>query len=142
VVRLDLVHDPLSAFRSWPDFDLSDGAYQEMLANGSFSVVEDETTRGEILSYYRWARSQEENESRAGAYQDDLEASLATAGLVTADTIPLDQLAVLVAGERELGVALRRARSRILLQLRYLRTIERERLRLENVLSDALRGAS
>lgn len=77
----DPVEEPLGrAFMLWPEFDLSDDAYQEMLATGSLGIVRNSQVRSAIMRYYRVAEDQGANERKAGEYQDWFENALGSIG--------------------------------------------------------------
>lgn len=135
VSTLDPIERPLATFLRWPEFDLSDGAYQEMLATGSLRIVRDAELRSAVMLYYRTAEDQGGNERQAGQYQERLEDALGSIGVAVGDELSLAELASRARTSSTLPVAVRRAQNRMRVQLGYYATIERARRRLEAALS-------
>ena len=135
MTRFEPDSDPLGIhFSVWPELDLSDDAYQEMLASGSLRIIQDTEVRSTMMRYYREAEDQGGNERRAGEYEDRLEDALASIGVSLGDQITLSELIARARQAPAFAVELRLVQNRIRAQLRYFGNLEPVRLELEAAL--------
>ena len=128
---------PLLSFTTFPEFDLSDDSYQEMLASGALQTIEDEELRSAILAYYRTAEDIGGNERRVGQYQGRLETALSSLGVAVIDSLTLSQLASRVAPGSPVHAELRRSLRDVLFQLTFLNTLVDARCALESTLESS-----
>lgn len=136
----DPVAEPLGrTFRLWPEFDLSDDAYQEMLATGSLGLIRDRELRSAMMRYYRVAEDQGGNERRAGEYQDRFEGALAAIGLTPGDPVTIAQFVSRARQAPGFPVEARLAQSRMRAQLVYYSNIDAARRDFEERLAAARR---
>lgn len=127
---------PLRVFASnFPEFDLFDDAYQEMLATGTLTVVSDAELRSRIVSYYRTARDKGDNARTVAPYQQRFEEALAQIDVATVDEISLVELRSRVAGDRTAHVAVRQALPYLRLQRLFFDQVDAARVELEQALA-------
>jgi hypothetical protein len=129
------IERPLRLFRGTPEFDLSDDAYQEMLAGGGMRTLTDPVLRSAIVAYYRTAKDMGANVMYHEPYKDRLLEGLLSAGVAHTDPVTFTELVRLLQEQPYLAAQVREIPFRLELQRDFLARIQGARLGLEEALS-------
>lgn len=122
----DSINSPLSNFIFFPDFDLSDDSYREMLSTGTLGTIRDTKLRSRILEYYRVAEDRGADARWAAGHHEQFRAALFTQDIAVGDVISLRELRERLQGE-SMQTELRQARARTLVLLFFLERIAEAR---------------
>ena len=136
--RWEPIQQPLGSFTAFPEFDLSDDSYREMLASGALQTIEDADLRSAILAYYRTAEDIGGNERRVGQYQARLETALSSIGVTVIDGLTLSEFASRIPTGSTVHAELRRSLRDVVFQLAFLNLLVAARSELEGALESSL----
>ena len=125
----------LAVLEGYPQFDLSDGSYQEMLATGALRTLKDRSLRSSILAYYRTAEDFGGNVTEYERYRPQLTEELISVGIAVTDSLTLDEVADLLRRSPSLAARVRDAQSQLFGQAINLRRIDEARATLEGALA-------
>ena len=128
---------PLGPLGGTPEFDLSDDAYQEMLAGRGMRTLMDPMLRSAIVAYYRTAKDMGANAMQLEPYKDRFLEGLLRAGVANRDPVTFTELVRLLQEDPYLAAQVREIPSRLDDQRDYLARIEVARLGLEEALASS-----
>jgi hypothetical protein len=126
---------PLMVLYGYPDFDVSDGSYQEILATGALRALKSSTLRFAIVTYYWTVTDMRANvidhERHVRAFRENLRQM----GVSITDKISIDELVEIIREEPYLGAQARDVMLGLESQSLFLDRIEQARLALEKALA-------
>ncbi len=126
---------PLGMLGGYPEFDISDDSYQEMLSRGAMRVLRDPEVRTAVLAYYRVAEDLAADVMVLEEYAFWFKRTLADHGVSYGDSLELTELARLLGGDAAFAAHARRAQLLLADQATFLREIEARRIALERALA-------
>lgn len=126
---------PLGMLGGYPEFDISDDSYQEMLSRGAVKVLRDPEVRTAVLAYYRVAEDLAADVMVLEDYAFWFKRTLADHGVSYGDSLGLPELSRLLGGDASLAAHARRAQLLLVDQATFLQEIEARRLALERALA-------
>jgi hypothetical protein len=131
----DVGESPLGMLGGYPEFDISDDSYQEMLSRGAMRVLSDPEVRTAVLAYYRVAEDLAADVMVLEEYAFWFKRTLADHGVSYGDSLELTELARLLGGDAAFAAHARRAQLLLADQATFLREIEARRIALERALA-------
>jgi hypothetical protein len=132
----DVGERPLLMLGGYPEFDISDDSYQEMLSRGALRVVRDPEVRSAVLAYYRVAEDIAADVMVLEEYAFSFKRTLADHGVAYGDSVGLIELGRLLGGDASFAGHARRAQLLLADQGGFLAEIENRRLALERALAE------
>lgn len=130
------VHEgPLRMLGGYPEFDISDDSYQEMLSRGALRVLRNSDVRAAVLAYYRVAEDLAADVMVLEEYAFWFKRTLADHGVSYGDSLGLLELARLLGRDASFVAHARRAQLLLADQATFLAEIEARRVALERALA-------
>jgi hypothetical protein len=126
---------PLMVLNGIPDFDVSDGSYQEILATGALRALKSRTLRSAIVTYYWTVTDMRANVVDTERHVRDFRENLRQMGVSITDELSMDELVEIVREEPYLGAQARDVMLGLADQALFLEQIEQARLALEKSLA-------